>query len=187
MKNDLSPKQRRFIAEFLKDQNGTQAAIRAGYSKKTANEQAAQLLAKLSIRTAVDAALAEIKKKAGLTAERILNALLTIAECDFRKAFKDDGELKAPKDMPDDVAAAISSIDTDELFEGVGRDRTRVGETKKIKFWDKVKALELLGKHLKLFDAEDDGNQRAGSIVFNMVPAKYDAAPSSKHKHDKGL
>ena len=57
----LNPKQRRFVAEYLKDQNGTQAAIRAGYSKKTANEQASQLLAKLNIRKLVDEKLSKIE------------------------------------------------------------------------------------------------------------------------------
>ena len=49
----LTPRQARFVEEYLKDLNGTQASIRAGYSAKTANEQAAQNLAKLSIQQAV--------------------------------------------------------------------------------------------------------------------------------------
>ena|ERR1039458_1721467 len=63
----LSPKQRRFVEEYLVDLNGTQAAIRAGYSPRTANEQAAQLLAKLSIREAVSAGKAKLTEQTAIT------------------------------------------------------------------------------------------------------------------------
>ena len=53
--------------------------------------------------------------------------------------------------MPEALRLAISSIEVFEEFEGSGKDRVYIGDTKKLKIWDKVKALELLGKHLKLF------------------------------------
>ena len=71
----LTPKQQRFVAEYLIDLNATQAAIRAGYSKHTANEQGSQLLAKLSVREAVTAGQASLADKAQFTAEDILRDL----------------------------------------------------------------------------------------------------------------
>lgn len=68
----MTPKQERFVAEYLVDLNATQAAIRAGYSAKTANEQGSQLLAKLSVRAAVDEALAKRAGKLEITAEKVL-------------------------------------------------------------------------------------------------------------------
>lgn len=174
----LNPKQRRFVAEYLKDQNGTQAAIRAGYSKKTANEQAAQLLAILSVRAAVDTELAKIQEKAGVTQERILNALLNIAEIDPRKLFNKDGTLKKVHEIPNDVAATIASIESCDTD----------GEVKKIRFWDKTRALELLGKHLKMFTDRNEISDGSGApVVIQFMPANYDRTKNSPSTDDKGL
>ncbi len=178
MRDGLPPKVRRFIAEYLKDQNGTQAAIRAGYSKRTANEQAAQLLAKLSVRSAVDAALAKIQEKAGLTQERILKALLNIAEIDPRQLFAKDGTIKKIHDITDDVAATVASIESDD----------KDGSVKKLKFWDKVRALELLGKHLKMFtDRNEIADGNGAPVVIQFMPANYERAKNSPSSDDKGL
>src|SRR2546428_632551 len=74
-----SPRQARFVEEYLKDLNGTQAAIRAGYSAKTANEQAAQNLAKLSIQQAVAAAMAARSARTRVSQDRVLNELARMA------------------------------------------------------------------------------------------------------------
>ena len=71
----LTPKQARFVEEYLIDLNATQGAIRAGYSKKTANEQGAQLLAKLSIRQAVAEAQAIRSKRTEITQEEGIPSL----------------------------------------------------------------------------------------------------------------
>lgn len=76
----LSPKQRAFVTEYLKDHNGTQAAIRAGYSVKTANEQAARLLVNVSIKDAIQEAQSKAEKRAILTYGRALEILAEIAE-----------------------------------------------------------------------------------------------------------
>ena len=78
----LTPKQSAFVQEYLKDLNGTQAAIRAGYSKKTANEQAARLLANASVQAAVTKGREKLAAKAEVTAERVLNGLLKEATAD---------------------------------------------------------------------------------------------------------
>ena len=79
---ELTPKQAAFVQEYLKDLNGTQAAIRAGYSKKTANEQAARLLANASVQAAVTKGREKLAAKAEVTAERVLNGLLAEATAD---------------------------------------------------------------------------------------------------------
>ncbi len=73
--SDLTPKQARFVEEYLLDLNATQAATRAGYSKKTANEQGAQLLAKLSIRQAVAEAQAARSKRTEITQDEVIQGL----------------------------------------------------------------------------------------------------------------
>lgn len=85
--------------------------------------------------------------------EIMIRELRAIATCDIRDAYNVDGSLKKMTDMPANVAAALASVEVDELFEGVGRDREQIGVTKRVKFWDKAKAIELfMKKHGLLID-----------------------------------
>lgn len=90
----LTPKQAAFVREYLVDLNGTQAAIRAGYSKHTANEQAADLLARPSIKAAVEAGKAERAAKLDINAETVLRGLLAEATADDGPMCK-GGRVKA--------------------------------------------------------------------------------------------
>ena len=78
--NQLSPKRQRFVDEYVVDFNGTQAAIRAGYAPKAANEQAARLLANASIKAAVEEKLAEIRRKNEITADWVVDKAKKIIE-----------------------------------------------------------------------------------------------------------
>jgi len=78
--------------------------------------------------------------------ERCLQELRAIATVDIRQAYKANGELKNVRDLPAELAAALSSVETDELFEGTGESREQIGITRKVKFWDKAKAIELFMK-----------------------------------------
>lgn len=174
----LTSKEKRFVAEFLKDQNATQAIIRCGYKGKNARVVGPRMYAKVSVRAEIDTELARIQEKAGVTQERILNALLSIAEIDPRKLFKKDGTLKGIHDLTDDVASTIASIESDDLK----------GHVKKVKFWDKTKALELLGKHLKMFtDRTELADANGAPVIIQFMPATYDSAKDSKGADNKGL
>lgn len=151
MKTTLTPKQERFCHEYLKDSNGTRAAIRAGYSKRTANEQAAQLLAKLSIQQRVKTLTDKISAKTEITAERVIEELMRIGLVDLRQIFGEDGQLLPLSQIPEDARRAIAGIETMEV-ECVTGDQPTVGKQRKIRMHDKLKALELLGKHLRVFE-----------------------------------
>lgn len=148
------------------DFNGTQAAIRAGYSKNTANEQAAQHLAKLSVQEY----LSTLKKKAAdesvITKQQLLDELAKIAFFDIRKIYTEDSALMNVKDFDDDSAAAVAGLDVDELYEGFGEDRERVGYTKKVKLHNKIQAIERVSKMLgydapaKIAETDIDGNNK---------------------------
>jgi len=133
------------------DLNGTKAAIAAGYSEKSARSQASKLLAIPEIQDRIDELNQERQARVQITTDMVLGELLKIARTDIGQAFDENGSLKPLNQIPEDVRRAIQAIEVDELFEGQGIERSQVGLTKKIKFWDKVKSLELLGKHLKLF------------------------------------
>ena len=151
MSKELAPMQDAFCREYLKDLCGQDAAIRAGYSEKSAKTQASMLLAEDHIQARIAELNRDRLARVQVESDTVLRELLRIATSDIGEAFKDDGSLKPLKEIPTDVRRAIQSIEIDELFDGFGQDRHQIGLTKKLKFWDKTKALEMLGKHLKLF------------------------------------
>jgi phage terminase small subunit len=144
----MNDKQKAFCAEYIIDFNGTQAAIRAGYSPRTANEQAAQLLAKLSIQNEISRLMDDRSKRTEVTQDRVLLEIARLAFNDPRKAFDETGNLKHVKDWPDEVAAAISSIKITEITQNDGPETY----LKEVKFWDKGRQLELAGRHLGIFN-----------------------------------
>lgn len=83
--------------------------------------------------------------------ESILLELRRLSMSDIRKIFNEDGSILPAHEWPDDIASVISSIEAVEEFEGAGRDREQVGWNKKVKLWNKEKAIELLGKHIAMF------------------------------------
>lgn len=147
----LRPKRRRFVAEYLLDHNATQAAIRTGYAARSAKVTASRLLDNADVQAALREALAAQQQRLELKADDVLRELLRVGLVDPARLVDDGGRLLPVAEMPEDVRRAISSIEVEELFEGRGEARERVGTLRKVKFWDKPKALELLGRHLKLF------------------------------------
>ena len=81
----------------------------------------------------------------------ILEELKRIGLVDIRRAYNAEGGLLSIQDIPTEVAACIVAIESEELYEGAGKEREQVGWTKRVKFSDKLRALELLGKNLQLF------------------------------------
>jgi phage terminase small subunit len=138
----MTKKQKLFIEEYLIDLNATQAAIRAGYSPSTAKQIGNENLTKLDIRAHIDKAMAERSKRTGINADRVVQELAKIAlvnaidVIDPKTATIKDGAL------PEDTAA-IQSVKVKTF----GED----GLEREIKMADKIKALELLGKHLGMF------------------------------------
>lgn len=145
----LSMKQERFIDEYMKSCNATQAAIRAGYSERTAHQIGYQLLRNSNIAVRVEQLRAELRMGTNLTVERVRKELARLAFSN-PKALVDPvtGKLRNLHDLSDDDSAAIASIENEEIFEGRGEDREHVGTLRKVKLWDKGRALELAAKHL---------------------------------------
>lgn len=142
----LTEKEERFCQLYLIEFNGAKAAREAGYSEHSAKEIAAENLTKPHIRARIQHLRAEMGQAFNVTRERIAQELARIGFSDIRNIFDDKGALKSPAEWSDEDAAAIAGIDTDELFEGSGKDRIMVGFTKKVKLWEKTKALEALCK-----------------------------------------
>lgn len=146
MANKLTPKQRRFIDEYLIDLNATQAAIRAGYSEKTAYSIGVQLLKKLEIQAEIQKRRNRLQNKLEITQERVLQELAAIAfanGADYAKVVNSGllptVEMIPTDELPPEKLPAIAGIKANQY--GV-----------EVKLHDKVKALELLGKYLGTFD-----------------------------------
>lgn len=149
--SELTPKQRLFVAEYLKDLNATQAAIRAGYSEKTAHVQGPRLLDNVEVKSALNNAMDKRAEAVEVDAAYVLRRLHEMAEADIRDIYGDDGELLPVSEWPDVWRKGmISGIETNELFDGHGRDRVQIGHVRKVKQVDKLSVLQTLGKHVRV-------------------------------------
>lgn len=147
----LTAKQQRFVEEYLIDLNATQAAIRAGYSVKTAEQVGYQLLQKTSVSDYIQKRIKDREKRTEITQDMVLQELAKLGFFDIRKLFGESGKPKDITSLDDVVAASVVGMDIMDLFEGNGEDREFVGYVKKYKMADKIRALELIGRHLGMW------------------------------------
>ena len=160
----MTNKQKRFCEEYLVDLNATQAAIRAGYSTNTAGAIGTENLQKPKIRAYIDKALAERSKRTGINADRVIQELARIAlvnppdVIDAADATVKDGASR-------DDTAAILSVKVKKI-------PTQDGEIveREIKMADKIKALELLGKHLGMFKDKLELSGQVGVQIIDDIP-----------------
>ena len=146
----LTAKQQRFIVEYLIDLNAAQAAIRAGYAVKGAKDQAYQLMQRPEVVAAIKEAIEARNQRTQVDADYVLNRLTEIDQMDLLDILDDDMSIKPLSKWPKVWRQSLSGFDIAEMFEGVGKERDLVGLMKKIKWPDKVKNLELLGKHVNV-------------------------------------
>lgn len=141
----LTPKQSAFVAEYLIDLNATQAAIRAGYSQKTANTQGNRLLANVSVAEAIAKAKAARSEKTGIDAAWVLTRLTQEATADLADIIGDSGDLRPISEWPLIWRQGlVTGVDVQEnVVEGV-----KMGQTIKVKLSDRIKRIELIGKHV---------------------------------------
>lgn len=145
----LTDKQARFVEEYLLDLNATQAAIRAGYSADTARSIGSENLTKPDVQDAIAAAKAERSARTKIDAAWVLQRLADEAEADVADLYTDDGMLKPVKEWPLIWRKGlVAGLDVEELFEGRGEDREHVGTLRKLRLSDRMKRIELIGKHV---------------------------------------
>ena len=157
----MTNKQKLFVEEYLVDLNATQAAIRAGYSAKTAYSQGQRLLKNDEVQARIAELQAERASRTEVTMDRVVLELSRIAFSDARKVFRwgpDGVTLIDSDDLSDDDAATIAEV---------SETTSESGGTIRGKRYDKVKALELLGRHLGMFtdNVKLDVNITAEDII----------------------
>ena len=153
-RDTLTPRQARFVAEYLIDLNATQAAIRAGYSQRTANEQGCRLLAKSNVGEAVAKGAARTLRKLEVTQERVLREVAALAFLSVKELVDADDKLLPIGQWSPEAAAAVSSVEVAKrnLTAGDGVQEDVV----KIRLWDKTSSLRDLMKHLGLLVEQVD-------------------------------
>jgi phage terminase small subunit len=152
----LSDKQKMFVKEYLIDLNATQAAIRSGYSKKTANKIGSQNLAKLDIQEAIQKAMDDRAGRTEITADRVLQEIAKLGFANMMDYMTVQENGLAVVDLSlltRDQAAAITelTVETRKEFKGENENDSATIEKVKFKLADKGQNLERLGRHLKLF------------------------------------
>ncbi len=150
MTSELTEKQTMFVREYLLDLNATQAAIRAGYSAKTAEQQGSRLLSNAKVAKAISEEKARRNERVQIDADYVLGRLVEVDQMDVLDIMEDDGGMKPISEWPRIWRQFIQGLDIAELFEGRGDEREMIGLLKKIKIPDKLKNLELLGKHVSV-------------------------------------
>lgn len=146
----MTVKRHRFVAEYLVDLNATQAAIRAGYAKKGAKDQAYQLMQMPEVAEAIKAAMDERNKRLQVDADYVLQRLTEIDQLDLADIFDLDGKLMPIRQWPLIWRQMVKEVDM---------------KTGKVKFHDKLRALELIGKHVNVNAFREQVNH-TGEINF---------------------
>jgi len=168
----LTPKQekqyRTFAQEYIIKFNGTDAAIKAGYSEKTASSQASRLLTHVKVQEYIQFYIKEREKRTEITGDMVISELAKIALLDVRKLYDDTGRLLEPYELDDDTAATVSSFKVTSVQIGDKKD-PQEKTTEEYKQFSKEKALELLGKHFGIFNEK---TEMIHSGHITMLPPK---------------
>lgn len=166
----------RFAEEYVRNGgNATQAYLKVDPTVQYSS--AVTLGSKFANDPEIAALIEDAKAKAveslGLTEERVLQALLNIAEFDLADTVDEHGNVLAIQDIPRNARLALAGFEVEELFEGRGEDREHIGRLKKFKAESRSKALELIGKYLKMFTekVEVKGEMTLAQLVRDFKQA----------------
>ena len=167
----LNERQEAFCREYIIDMNATQAAIRAGYSVKTAGSSGQRMLKSVEIQTRISEVMESRNKRIDINADYVMRRLVEIDEMDVADILTDSGDFKPIKEWPKVWRTTLSAIDIQIINSG---DTEAI--TKKIKWPDKLRNLELLGKHINVNAfaekaAQEEIQQQITKVVVEVVGA----------------
>lgn len=179
----LEPRQELFCQEYIKDFNGTQAAIRSGYSVASAKEIASENLTKPNIAAKIKELKDNIFAAVGITQHRIYTELRRLALVDVSGIFDENGALKSLTDMDADTRAAIVGIEVDDIFEWVGNTKQNIGQTKKVKLADKLNAIAQIVKIAGWASAEKHelSGPNGGPVESKLSDTQFDLLLNKIH------
>ena len=156
----LTDKQEMFCKEYLIDLNATQAAIRAGYSKKTANEQGSQNLVKLSIQKRIAELKEERSKRIEIDSDGVLKELKNWAEGDYTELMLLTA--KQIKELSPEIRRLITGFKrVTRRIPGTDEEEIQI----EIKFIDKLKAMEMISKHIGFYEKDNSQSNKQPIII----------------------
>lgn len=164
----LTDKQDMFCREYLIDLNATQAAIRVGYSAKTANRTATKLLSKAVIQNRITELKTKRNEVVGIDADYVLRRLVEIDQMDVLDILNDDGSLKPITSWPKAWRISLTGLDINTTIQNFDEE-TAETTLKKVKWPDKVKNLELLGKHVRVQAFKEQVEQKV-TATHSIMP-----------------
>lgn len=179
-------RQERFVAEYLLDQNGTQAYIRTvpGTPERTAQTMASRLLGKVEVQGAIAAGRKRTVDRLELTRDRVMAEYARLAFFDMRQAYHDSGALKMPHELDEDTAAAIAAYETVEM-DGGGKDAPPL-QVRKVKWADKRAALDSIMK-AQGWNKSDVGTAENPLVIRDMTDAERAVRISAALQAHPGL
>lgn len=173
----LTDKQQRFVAEYLVDLNATQAAIRAGYSVNTAEQQGSRLLSNAKVAEAVSKGQAARSERTKIDADWVLSRLAEEADADVADLYDESGNLLPVHQWPAIWRKGlVAGLDVEEIRS----DGVVVGTIRKVKLSDRIKRIELIGKHVGVQAFRDQvgvGNPDGTPIQPPVIQFVRDANP----------
>lgn len=163
----LTPKQKIFADEYLIDLNATRA-YKVAYPNCKKDEAAAvngsKLLRKANILEYIQKCMNERAQRTEITQDRVLRELAKLGFFDIRRLFDGNGKPIEIAQLDDETAACVAGLEVMDVYEGTGEEKEFVGYIKKYKLADKLKALELIGRHLGMWN---DKMQLSGEVKTN--------------------
>ena len=172
----MNPKQLRFVDEYMKDRNGTQAAIRAGYSLKSAKVTACRVLTNANVKVEISRRIDAYTRTAGIQVVDLLLEMKAIAFSDLRLLFDDNGRPLDPSIWPEEAAKAVAAFDVTGKRDA-GPDGEPIRLTWKIRLHDKQKALFTLLDFLRPLNqaGQEPGDDIAAKIQIDAAKAGADS------------
>lgn len=166
----FTDRQASFIDHYVFSKNATQSAIKAGYSENDAHVQGSRLLSKAKVRDEVERRLAARAKRLDIDGDWVIRELAKVARGNMSRYMRanEDGSPRLDfSNLSEDDTAALQSVTVEEFKDG----RSDKREVRRVKFalWDKVKALDTLGKHFGIYAPEQVDHRHQHTLMGTLL------------------
>lgn len=180
----MTDKQKRFCEEYVIDSNGTQAAIRAGYSPDTANAISSENLTKPYIKEYIQKLQDEISERNKITVDECVQILAKLARFDISDLYDENGNLKNIHEMDVDARLSLEGVETDTKI-AFGKEGEGIGHTitKKVRISNRKQAIDMLMKHLGGY-REDNAQKQTLINVLPINPLSDEPEADNSIKED---
>lgn len=171
-KAPLTVKQEKFCQAYLK-LGDKSAAYREAYNAsnmkpESINRKAFEVFENVNIRSRIEFLQEEVKKRNDVTIDEIVQSLAGMMRFDIAELYDERGNLKAIHEIPKEARLMIHQLDSEELFDSYGKERTLIGHTKKIRTYSKLDAVEKLMKHLGGYEKDNNQQKAVNNITLNL-------------------